>query len=246
MKVNKSQRQVKIISEVHPQFMGYFNELTRMILQSKIAGADIVKVQLYESNKLFNNSDREYLEINKEELKHLYDFSGHHGIQLSASIFDEERLGWCEEIGFETYKIASRTLIDNPDLCQKIISTKKNVIISLGMYDYKKLGKPFNDSNIKYLYCVSKYPSSLEEIEMPDFSESFFDGFSDHTIGISSCIYAVSRGAKIIEKHFSNSKNLNVATQQAHTCSMDFNDLNLLRNLTDSITLLRHNIKNNK
>ncbi len=46
MKVNKSQRQVKIISEVHPQFMGDFNELTRMILQSKIAGADIVKVQL--------------------------------------------------------------------------------------------------------------------------------------------------------------------------------------------------------
>ena len=31
---------------------------------------------------------------------------------------------------------------------------------------------------------------------------SFFDGFSDHTIGIAACLHAVSKGAKIIEKHF--------------------------------------------
>ena len=83
---------------------------------------------------------------------------------------------------------------------------------------------------------------------MPDFKKSFFDGFSDHTIGIAACLHAVSKGAKIIEKHFSNSKNLNVTTQQAHTCSMDLQDLTLLRNLSDSITLVsqtdeRNNLK---
>ena len=83
-------------------------------------------------------------------------------------------------------------------------------------------------------------------VDMPDFDDSFFRGFSDHTIGISSCIYAVSRGAKIIEKHFSNSKNLNVLTQQAHTCSMDLSELNLLRSLSDSITLLKNNNKIDK
>ena len=29
-----------------------------------------------------------------------------------------------------------------------------------------------------------------------------FDGYSDHTLGIEMCLIAISRGAKIIEKHF--------------------------------------------
>ena len=68
MKLNKNQRSLTIISEIHPQFMGSISELKRMILQSKIGGADYVKVQLYSSKKLFNNSDREYLEISRKEL----------------------------------------------------------------------------------------------------------------------------------------------------------------------------------
>ena len=71
MKLNKNQRSLTIISEIHPQFMGSISELKRMILQSKIGGADYVKVQLYSSKKLFNNSDREYLEISRKELKEI-------------------------------------------------------------------------------------------------------------------------------------------------------------------------------
>ncbi len=247
MKLNKNQRSLTIISEIHPQFMGSISELKRMILQSKIGGADYVKVQLYSSKKLFNNSDREYLEISRKELKEIKNFSDDHGIGLTASIFDEERLEWCDELNFDFYKIASRTLVDDIGLCKKIISTKKTTIISLGMYDYSN-GKPFSEENVRYLYCVSKYPTQLFDLKMPDFKKSFFDGFSDHTIGIAACLHAVSKGAKIIEKHFSNSKNLNVTTQQAHTCSMDLQDLTLLRNLSDSITLVsqtdeRNNLK---
>ena len=66
----------------------------------------------------------------------------------------------CEEAGIEIYKIASRTVADK-NLCKKIISTKKKVIISLGMYDFKKNPLPFKGENIIYLYCVSKYPTSL-------------------------------------------------------------------------------------
>ena len=174
MKLNKNQRSLVIISEIHPQFLGSISELKRMILQSKIGGADYVKVQLYSSQKLFNNSDREYLEISRKELKEIKSFSDSHGIGLTASIFDEERLDWCDELNFDFYKIASRTLIDNPALCKKIISTKKTTIVSLGMYDYSK-GKPFSDENVQYLYCVSKYPTQLYDLNMPDFKKSSFD-----------------------------------------------------------------------
>ena len=89
------------------------------------------------------------------------------------------------------------------------------------MYDYKNKELPYNLKNIIYLYCVSKYPTALTELEMPDFKNSFFSGFSDHTIGISACLYAVSKGAVYLEKHYSNNKSMNIDTQMAHVCSMD-------------------------
>ena len=55
MKKNNNQRKVKIISEIHPQHLGSIDEAKRMILYSKLGGADFVKVQLYDSKLLFNN-----------------------------------------------------------------------------------------------------------------------------------------------------------------------------------------------
>tara|TARA_E500000331_G_scaffold355916_1_gene412679 strand:+ start:471 stop:1181 length:711 start_codon:yes stop_codon:yes gene_type:complete len=229
---------VKIIAEIHPQHRGSINEIKRMILQCKISGADIVKVQLYDGKKLFNNDDRKYLEISKDELAEINDYCKNIDIELSASIFNLSRVDWCEELNFKTYKIASRT-VEDKELCEKIISLNKKVIISLGMYDYEKKGIPFEGENLEYLYCISKYPTNLKDIKMPNFENSFFSGYSDHTIGIGASIFAVSKGAKIIEKHFSNNKSLNIATEMAHVCSMDQEDLKLLRNLVDSIKLLQ-------
>lgn len=242
MITNPKQRSVKIIAEIHPQHLGSIYEAERMILQSKFNGADYVKVQLYSSEKLFNNSERKFLEFSKNEFLHLSGYAKNIGIELFASIFDEERVDWCEEAGVSIYKIASRS-VDDKSLCEKIIKLKKPVIISLGMYDFKNKKLPYENENISYLYCVSKYPTNLQEIDMPDFENSFFTGYSDHTVGIGACIYAVSRGATIIEKHFSNNKSMGVETQMAHICSMDENDLKKLREISDSITLLKNNIK---
>ncbi len=62
MRTNINQRKVKIIAEIHPQHLGSISETKRMILQCKIGGANFVKLQLYNSKKLFNNTDRSYLE----------------------------------------------------------------------------------------------------------------------------------------------------------------------------------------
>ena len=44
-----------------------------MILQSNMGGAQFVKVQLYNSQRLFGNNDRLYLEFGKEEFFDLVD-----------------------------------------------------------------------------------------------------------------------------------------------------------------------------
>ena len=236
MKTDNNQRNVKIISEIHPQHYGSMSEIKRMIIQSKIGGADIVKIQLYDSKKLWGDSKRTYLDITEDELNEINEFCKYHGIELSASIFDLKRVDWCSKLNFKTYKIASRSVNDK-ELCEKIISLNKTTIVSLGMYDYKKNGKPFKENkNILYLYCIAKYPTPLE-INMPDFKKSF-SGYSDHTIGISACLFAVSRGATILEKHFSNSKAMNIETSPGHSGSMNMEDLIQIREISDNLRLL--------
>ena len=44
-------------------------------------------------------------------------------------------------------QITYNVLVDDLELCKKIISTKKTTIVSLGMYDYSN-GKPFSDENL--------------------------------------------------------------------------------------------------
>ncbi len=228
---------VTIISEIHPQHHGSMDELKRMVLQSKIGGANFVKVQLYSSKKLFNNNDRKYVELTKEELKEIVNYSRKIGIETIASVFDEERIQWCEDLKLKLYKIASIS-IKNKKLCKKIISTNKPVIASLGMYNFKRKGIPFKSKNISYLYCISKYPTNLSEIKMPDFKKSFFTGYSDHTVGIGTCLFAIARGARIIEKHFTLNKAINCETEKAHVCSMNLEDLKALRENADIISIL--------
>lgn len=238
MKTNEKQRKIKIIAEIHPQHYGSINEIERMILQCKVGGANYVKLQLYDSKKLFKNDLREYLSLSKLEFKRICNYGKKMGIEIFASIFDQSKIKWCIENKITNFKIASRTVSDDLSLCKKIVKLNKKTFISLGMYNFEKK-IPFNEKNITYFYCVSKYPTNLAEIKMPDFKSSIYKGFSDHTIGIAACIYAATRGAEYIEKHFSNNHSMGVDTQMGHVCSMDFDQLSNLRKLCDSITLMK-------
>ncbi len=66
---------------------------------------------------------------------------------------------------------------------------------------------------VDFLYCIAKYPTLFEDIDMPifnnfDYFGLEYSGFSDHTIGIDASLVAVSRGAQIIEKHFTIDRNM--------------------------------------
>ena len=39
-----------------------------------------------------------------------------------------------------------------------------------------------------------------------DFESSPFTGFSDHTLGIEAALLSISRGSKVVEKHFTLDK----------------------------------------
>lgn len=237
MNEREGSSKVQIIAELHSQHGGSMAIIETMILQAKFGGADMVKVQLYDTQKLHGNAERRYLQIEKPELAAMKAYADQIQIELFASVFDEERLAWCEDLGFQKYKIASRTVADEK-LCAAIIATGKPTLISLGNYPWQEKGLPFKADNLVYFYCVSNYPALLEEIQMPKFEESQFLGYSDHTIGIGASLFAVARGAHFIEKHFTLNKANQFRTEKAHLGAMDADELRQLRNLADDIATM--------
>lgn len=66
---------------------------------------------------------------------------------------------------------------------------------------------------VTLLHCTSQYPTPVEEVNLAamDSLGALFNlpvGYSDHTEGTLIPVAAVSRGAQIIEKHFTLSRNL--------------------------------------
>lgn len=212
---------------------GSLNMAHKLIAQSAEAGADYIKFQLYDPDKIFPGVRNTKLRaeafnfhIDKNMWKHLVDYiKTFKSTRPLASVFDLERLEWCEELGLTAYKIASRSVTDKT-LCQAVIATEKPVFMSLGMWDWKVKGLPYAAPNVYYLECISKYPASLSDLARLEFDyNNKIVGLSDHTVGMSTVLYAISRGAHVIEKHFTWDVN---APGSDHVCSMVKNDLEIM------------------
>ncbi len=214
---------MKIISEIGINHNGDFRKMEELIRQSSIGGADYAKFQLYNSVRVFGDESRKKNEFTFDQVKTLKEICDYYNIEFFASVFDEEKLEWCEDIGVNLYKIASRTVVKEKRLCKDIIKTNKPVYISLGFWEENSL--PFRGSNIKYLNCISKYPTSYSHLEKFSYDDKIV-GLSDHSYGIAYALHNISLGAKVIEKHFTLNRS---DIGNDHIGSMDLNELKLLR-----------------
>lgn len=230
-----------LIAEIHNQYGGDLGVAEQMILQAKLAGAHAVKVQLYDPalRKMPGDDRRAYLALTYEQTKAMKAYADQVRIDFFASFFDEERFRWCLDLDFPVLKVASPMVNSHPDLCRQAVETGKRTIISLGLYDWRSRPFPFHAANVEYLYCVTKYPALLEDVDMPDFTTSPFQGYSDHTAGTAAAMYAIARGARVIEKHYTLSPALQRSTELAHLGSMTMEDLLAIRRFADAIALVK-------
>jgi sialic acid synthase SpsE len=229
-----------ITSEIFPQHGGDLAVAEQMILQSKIAGADAVKVQLYTDTQF--GAERAYLELKKDGLKRLRDYAQALGIHLFATPFTFERLEWCLELDLPYLKVAARMHRESPELTAAIMACNKPTFVSIPS-DTPVDEIQLYDHGI-YLYCVVKYPTRLDEFSMPDFNTSIFAGISDHTLGNSGALYAAAHGARYLEKHFTLRKSMQRETEKAHLGSMDMADLMEIKNTAYEFEMIRQSMKN--
>ena len=234
---------MEVIVDLFNQHSGDVDELKRMALSAHLAGADAVKLQLLNSVQIWGDESRKHLELTFTQVRNIYDFCAKHGIRIFSTVFDERGLGWTEQLQAERYKLASCTVRDDPEFCKKVIALGKETIISTGFAPVDQFPFGFKD-NIKYLFCVSEYPTLLfsERLkEMPkDFLESGCIGYSDHAIGIGAALLAYTRGADILEKHFTHDNNAVVhPSEKAHLGAFTPESLRLFKNLTREMDAIR-------
>lgn len=186
-----------IIAEVGTHHMGSMVLAEAMIRSAKENGADMVKFQLFDTEKIttWPNADikqeAKECELSYEQAKRLFDYGEKAGIEVFFSVFDPERVKWCEDIGVRTYKIAARTR--DSDILDPVFKSGKRVIISGPKTDNWTV---MADRSI---YCPPGYPQDTTHI-----SESrYWDGYSDHTCGLAATKWVLlANPDAVIEKHF--------------------------------------------
>ncbi|KFM15037.1 Pseudaminic acid synthase protein [Marine Group I thaumarchaeote SCGC AAA799-O18] len=217
-----------IVAEIASNWEGNLSKAKKLIQESKNAGANAVKFQMWRANDLYNNKHPNWNFIKKSEItfekaKKLKQIADKTGIEFFCSAFYPEAIKFLEKLKVRRYKIASRTcLLKDPYSIDTLLAkarTKKPVIISMGMGGNKnKIKDIFKKNKKTFCYCVSKYPTSLNEINWNEAKK--FDGFSDHTLGIiAPIIFTVIKKQQkaekiIIEKHvkLKNSKGPDAST----------------------------------
>jgi len=240
---------ITIIAEIGINHNGDMSLAAEMVHTAKKCGADVAKFQIYVPERVLDlerpNIKKHWDTIKAAELtfKQVCDLKclcAVEGIEFFASVFHPDRVEWTEKIGMKRYKIASRSIYDKV-LAKAIAATGKPIIMSWGWHTLEKGYPVLSDypaawRRTKRLYCVSKYPTLLEEL---DFHENTFrgrySGFSDHTIGITASVVAMSLGATIIEKHFTLSRDLPGCDQ---SCSIEPAELQQLCNMRDEIEII--------
>jgi pseudaminic acid synthase len=208
------------------------------ICAMKESGADAVKLQTYTPDTITINCNNEYFQIKQGTLwdgKTLYElykeaytpWEWHYelkelaeklGLIFFSTPFDKTAVDFLEELNVPAYKIASFEITDIP-LIEYAASKGKPMIISTGIATLCDIQEAVEaceragNNQIILLKCTSAYPAPLEDVNlktMPNMAETFdcIVGLSDHTLGISVPIAAVALGAKVIEKHFILSRDI--------------------------------------
>lgn len=217
-----------IIAEIASNWEGSISKAKKLILESKKAGVNAVKFQMWRANDLYSAQNPQWEIIKKSELtfkkaEKLKKYADDQNIEFFCSVFYPEAVDYLESLGVKKYKIASRTCLLNDkhslETLESVARTRKPVIISMGMGGNKKqIMKIFSKNKITFCYCISEYPAPFKKINWKEAIK--YDGFSDHSIGIvAPFLFALLKKERdtkhlIIEKHIKlrNSKGPDAST----------------------------------
>ena len=248
---------IYIIAEIGGNFTTYA-EGVKLIDAAKEAGVDCVKLQTYRADTLTTKTAvfdmentgkiRQYdffkkYELSKEIHREIFDYARKNRLDWFSTPAHQADVDMLDSLGVGAFKIGADDAVNIPLL--KYIGKKGlPIFFSTGMCTLKEIKCSLaaildtGNDKIVILHTVSGYPTYPEhvnlnaiktlQLEFPEFPI----GFSDHTFSPLASISAAAMGARVIERHFTLSKD---AAGPDHALSSDPQEM---RYLVESIRVI--------
>lgn len=240
-----------IIAEVGVNHGGDEALAWEMIVAAHENGADFVKLQSFITSEFFHPSLPYYqstarLELSFEAQERLFKKASERGIRLMSTSFDFASADFIDRFDPPAHKIASMDN-DNFPLIRHLASKGRPIIVSCGMADTQEIERVVDavrsvgNKKLLLMHCVSDYPARYEDINLATLlvlSQTFGCpvGFSDHSLGLTSCFIAASLGVAAIEKHFTTDRKLLDSIPDAdHDISIEPHELRELRAFCEEV-----------
>lgn len=182
----------------------------------------------YDRNQVYTDSPKKHFGSLKEMVEKYYLKEEEHfelkkycdakGVDFCSTPFSKEEVDLLIKLNVPFIKVASMDM-NNLELLKYMAKQQKPIILSTGMSTLAEIEKAIEviegerNNQIVLLHCISIYPPAYEDINLNNILmlEKTFGypvGFSDHTIGTSIPLAAVTLGSCIIEKHFTLDKDM--------------------------------------
>lgn len=246
---------VFVIAEIGNNHEGDFATAREMLRSAAEAGADAVKFQTFVPERFVSTSDPARLQrlrqfqLSYSQFEQLAALAADLGVTFFSTPLDIESARFLNDIQ-PVFKIASGDNTFFP-LIETVAGFGKPLIISTGLATMPLLARLRNDvhaiwrssavdQELAFLHCVASYPVPPEQAAIGAIrvlEAAFPDcviGYSDHTLGIDTSLYAVAAGARIVEKHFTLDKNF--SDFRDHRLSADPADMRRLVEGVRSLT----------
>ncbi len=224
-----------IIAEAGVNHNGDVETALRLVAAARAAGADAAKFQTWVTEKLVTRSaptaayqsrsagspDTQFallkeLELSHDEFRQVQAFAQEQGILFLSTPDEEDSADFLESLHVPAFKLGSGELTNLPFL-RHVAAKGRPVILSTGMAGLGEVeaavGALAGNPRFALLHCVSAYPAPPSECNLRalDTLAAAFGcpvGFSDHTLGLEVSLAAAARGACILEKHLTLSRQM--------------------------------------
>jgi N-acetylneuraminate synthase len=220
-----------VIAEISANHRGSLDAALELVAAAAECGAGAVKFQHYRAESLTVRSDLPEFTVrggtlwDGQQLVDLYAeaqtpwewtpelvaAASALGLEWLSSPFDGEAVDFLDELDVPAFKIASFELVDLP-LIRYAAGKGKPLLMSTGMATVDEIdaavaaARAGGAPQVALLRCNSAYPAPPEAMDLRAIPamRARWDlevGLSDHTLGTTAAVAAVTLGATIVEKH---------------------------------------------
>jgi sialic acid synthase SpsE len=231
-----------VIAELGVNHDGDRDRALQLVDAARAAGADAVKVQWFEADRLLSRAARlaryqetggasnpldmlRGLELDPGVIAEIVEISRTAGLATIATLFSVDHVDDAVRCGFDAFKTASPDVVNRP-LVEALVATGRPMLVSTGaatLAEVEAVTGWLGAHDHVLMHCVSAYPTPDDmaclagRAAMCRINPNAL-GYSDHTMAQDTGALAVAGGACVLEKHLTLDRN---APGPDHAMSLD-------------------------